>query len=98
MSNVVDAFNKPGLFLEGPAGVGKTSLAIKRIQELIEKGVHADEILLLVPQRSYTLPYEEQLDALTWHRLGKATLGGIAQTNGRFILATGPKEVGLSFR
>ena len=34
---------------------------------------------LLVPQRSYTIPYEEALDAATWYRLGKATLGGIAQ-------------------
>ena len=79
MSTPIDVYNQSSLFLEGPAGSGKTSLAIKRIQELIKNGVHADEILLLVPQRSYTLPYEEHLDALTWHRLGKATLGGIAQ-------------------
>ena len=67
------------LFLEGPAGSGKTEAAISRIKHLIGQGAHADEILLLVPQRSYTIPYEEALDAATWYRLGKATLGGIAQ-------------------
>ena len=67
------------VFLEGPAGSGKTHAAISRIQHLIDQGVNADEILLLVPQRSYTIPYEEALDASTWYRLGKATVGGIAQ-------------------
>ncbi len=67
------------LFLEGPAGTGKTTHAITRIQRLIEQGVYADEILLLIPQRSYTLPYEEHLDPLVWQRLGKGTVGGLAQ-------------------
>ena len=60
-------------------GSGKTSLAVERIKALTANGVNADEILLLVPQRSYTLPYEEHLNPLTWQRLGKATLGGMAQ-------------------
>lgn len=67
------------VFLEGPAGSGKTTAAISRIRHLIDQGVNADEILLLVPQRSYTIPYEESLDASTWYRLGKATVGGMAQ-------------------
>lgn len=65
------------MFLDGPAGAGKTTAAIARINALIEKGVHADEILLLVPQRSYTIPYEEALGAAIWYRLGKGTLGGM---------------------
>lgn len=79
MSDVLNVVKSPSLFLEGPAGTGKTSFAIERIEHLISQGVSADEILLLVPQRSYTLPYEESLAPLHWHRLGKATLGGIAQ-------------------
>ena len=39
----------------------------------------ADQILLLTPQRSYTLPYQEALDLKTWYALGKATIGGLAQ-------------------
>ena len=79
MSIALDVIKQRSLFLEGPASTGKTSFAIDRIRNLIANGVHADEILLLVPQRSYTLTYEENLDALTWQRLGKATIGGIAQ-------------------
>ena len=69
----------PTVFWEGPAGSGKTTQAIRRIAQLIERGARADEILLLVPQRSYTIQYEELLDNLTWYRLGKATVGGMAQ-------------------
>ena len=43
------------LFLEGPAGAGKTTLAIERIQALISNGVSPGSILLLTPHRSYTL-------------------------------------------
>ena len=54
-------------------------MRLKKIEYLIAEGVHADEILLLVPQRSYVLPYKENLAPLTWQRMGKATMGGIAQ-------------------
>ena len=67
------------IFLEGPAGTGKSSQAVARMDALIDQGVPPDEILLLTPQRSYTVFYEEQLDTLTWHRIGKATVGGVAQ-------------------
>ena len=79
MDTQADVLHGQHVFVEGPAGSGKTTAAISRIQHLLGQGVHADEILLLVPQRSYTIPYEESLDAATWYRMGKATLGGIAQ-------------------
>lgn len=34
--------------------------------------------MLLTPQRSYTLQYQEAFDQNTWYRLGKATIGGLA--------------------
>ena len=69
----------PTLFLEGPAGAGKTTHAIARIQSLIDDGVAAADILLLTPHRSYTLPYEEAFDQRSWYGLGKATIGGLAR-------------------
>ena len=69
----------PTLFLEGPAGAGKTTHAIARIQSLIEGGVSPGAILLLTPHRSYTRPYEEAIDQNTWYALGKATVGGLAR-------------------
>ena len=69
----------PTLFLEGPAGAGKTTLAIERIRSLIDDGVAPDSILLLTPHRSYTLAYEEAFDQRSWYGLGKATIGGLAR-------------------
>ena len=67
------------LFLEGPAGAGKTTLAIERIQSLISNGVSPASILLLTPHRSYTLAYEKAFDRRSWYELGKGTIGGLAR-------------------
>ncbi len=67
------------IFLEGPAGAGKTTRAISRIQSLIDSGIQPGNILLLTPHRSYTLPYQEAFDLQTWYGLGKATIGGLAR-------------------
>ncbi len=66
------------MFLTGPAGAGKTGLATERILELVAAGVAPEQILLLTPQRSYTLHYQDAFDRATWYRLGKATIGGLA--------------------
>lgn len=73
------ALPDPTLFLEGPAGAGKTTKAIERIRSLIDAGVAPDQILLLTPHRSYTLAYEEAFDQRTWYGLGKGTIGGLAR-------------------
>ena len=74
-----DIIAAPTLFLEGPAGAGKTTLAIDRIRSLIDGGVSPDSILLLTPHRGYTLSYEEAIDQRSWYGLGKATIGGLAR-------------------
>ena len=40
------------IFLEGPAGCGKTSAVAARLLTMLETGVEGDSILLLVPQRT----------------------------------------------
>lgn len=79
MQTLIDIADSPSLFLEGPAGAGKTTRAIERIKSLVEDGVSPDRILLLTPQRSYTLAYEAAFDQATWYALGKATVGGLAR-------------------
>ncbi|HLV33529.1 MAG TPA: UvrD-helicase domain-containing protein [Spirillospora sp.] len=49
------------VFLEGPAGTGKTTAAIERIKNLIRSGVPAESILVLAPQAALTIPYREAL-------------------------------------
>ena len=45
MSTVADVIKGQHVFLEGPAGSGKTTAAIARIKHLLDEGAHADEIL-----------------------------------------------------
>lgn len=48
-------------FLEGPAGCGKTTVAVHRMLYLLTAGVRADRILVWVPQRSLGYPYAQAL-------------------------------------
>jgi hypothetical protein len=45
------------LFLEGPSGCGKSTAGVARFQYLIADGIPADQILILVPQRTLAFPY-----------------------------------------
>ncbi len=54
------AFNK--LFLHGPFGGGKTTLAIERIHWLLQQErIRGDDILVLTPQRSLAQPFANAL-------------------------------------
>ena len=49
------------IFLEGPAGTGKTTVGVERVMHLLVNGVPGNQILLLVPQRTLAAPYYEAL-------------------------------------
>lgn len=49
------------VFLEGPAGSGKTTAGIARLQHLLNAGVTGSSILILVPQRTLGAPYADAL-------------------------------------
>ncbi len=49
------------VFVSGMAGVGKTTAAIRRLRYLIEQGVPAGAILILVPQKALAYPYQTEL-------------------------------------
>jgi len=48
---------KSKIFLEGPAGSGKTTVAVNRIIHLLSEGVRGDSILIVVPQNTLASPY-----------------------------------------
>lgn len=53
---------KNTIFLEGPAGTGKTTVCVERMLNLLRTGqAAADELLVLVPQRTLAAPYFEAL-------------------------------------
>lgn len=70
------------VFLEGPAGAGKTTVAIERMLQLMTRGVRADSILVLLPQRNLAEPYFEALrnpGLVAGGKVDVLTLGGLAQ-------------------
>lgn len=69
-------------FLQGPAGTGKTTQAIRHIRSLLDDGVPAQHILVLVPQRALGQPYQAAFADADWPsgaQIDVATLGGLAR-------------------
>ena len=70
------------IFLEGPAGAGKTSAAVGRMLNLLEAGVPGDALLVLAPQRTLAWPYLQALrqpQAPAGTITPVLTVGGLAQ-------------------
>jgi len=70
------------LFLAGPPGSGKTSVAVERLRFLLAAGVPAEQMLVLVPQRTLAHPYYEALrsaDLPPGGAVDVATIGGLAR-------------------
>lgn len=70
------------IFLHGPAGCGKTTVGVRHVLQLIDAGIPAEDILVLVPQRSLAIPYYEALHSPELPSGGVTdilTLGGLGQ-------------------
>jgi len=70
------------VFLEGPAGCGKTTVGVERMLAMMATGIWGDSILLLVPQRTLAGPYYNALQhpgVLTGGMVAVLTVGGLAQ-------------------
>jgi hypothetical protein len=81
-SAVIQASFQNKLFYRGPAGTGKTTAAVARLAHLIESGIPAESILVLVPQRTLAEPFYELLRNPQLSAGGVpniATVGGIAR-------------------
>ncbi len=84
--SVLDAIVNPPpekrlFFLDGPAGTGKTTLAIRRLRQLLQNGAPAESILVWVPQRMLGKPYYDALWELDMPggQVNVATVGGLAR-------------------
>ncbi len=72
----------PRVFVQGPAGCGKTTAAKARLLALLNDGVPYEKILILVPQRILGLPYQQLLrqpELPPGSQAAVVTLGGLAQ-------------------
>jgi len=70
------------IFLEGPAGAGKTTAAVSRLIKLLGLGIPGSSVLVLLPQRTYGVPYQTALrrhDTPPGGLVNILTMGGLAQ-------------------
>lgn len=70
------------IFLEGPAGSGKTTVGVNRLLRLLQEGVPPESILLLTPQRTLAAPYVDVLSSPGMAPGGQVqtlTVGGLAR-------------------
>jgi hypothetical protein len=69
-------------FVQGNAGVGKTTIGVERMRYLLSQGVPADSILMLTPQRTLQEPYLDLLyqpERIAGGEVTSATIGGLAK-------------------
>jgi superfamily I DNA/RNA helicase len=69
------------IFLEGPAGCGKTTVGVERMLYLMSQGVRGDNILLVTPQRTLAGPYLEAVrhpGVIAGGMVQPTTIGGLA--------------------
>jgi hypothetical protein len=80
--NLVELPGSGKIFLEGPAGTGKTTTGVARLLTYLENGISAHSILVLTPQRTLGAPYYEAVRRPEIGAGGEITLltiGGLAQ-------------------
>jgi len=75
--NAIGADLEQAIFIEGPAGTGKTSAAIARLERTLQI-VSGYKILIIVPQQSLGNPYREHLINQSAHSGSMPTLTTIS--------------------
>ena len=80
--SVIEAPIPSRLFLSGPAGTGKTTTSVERLNFLLNHGVPADQIMILTPQRTLQDPYLNIIhspEMIAGGDATPATIGGLAR-------------------
>jgi len=80
--DIINADLDNRIFLEGPAGCGKSTTGVERMLALMEMGVPGNKILVLVPQRTLATPYYQALSTpgvVAGGMITVSTIGGLAR-------------------
>lgn len=89
------------LFLEGPAGAGKSTAGAARMKFLLEQGIPGEQIITLLPQRSLAQPYYQVLNQGQIPGGGLPavlTLSGLAQRMIHLFWPAIKKDAGFVFK
>lgn len=87
------------IFLEGPAGAGKTTAGVHRLLHLLRQGVPAGSVLVLTPQRTLAAPYSDALRTAKLRAGGAVTVvtaGGLAQRTVELFWPLVAEEAGFA--
>jgi len=57
--SIIDAPLNAKIFLEGPAGSGKTTAGVERLLALMAQNIPGSSILVMLPQRVLAAPYNQ---------------------------------------
>ncbi len=79
---VAEGYREGSLFLQGPAGSGKTTAAVYWAKSVIDRARSSDHLLILVPQLSLAQPYADiplRFPGIDGGRMTVLTLGGLAR-------------------
>ena len=80
--DIVESDLKSSIFLSGPAGTGKTSSGVSRLNFLVDNDVPGNTILLFFPQRTLASIYQDAINSFTFQGGSLpviATFGGLAR-------------------
>jgi hypothetical protein len=79
---IIQLPNTAKIFLEGPAGTGKTTIGVERILYLMSAGMPGNSILVLVPQRTLGAPFVKAMNTpgvVAGGVVSIVTISGLAQ-------------------
>jgi hypothetical protein len=87
------------IFLEGPAGTGKTTVGVERMLQLMSAGIPGNSILIFVPQRTLGTPFVEAMNTpgvVAGGMVSVVTISGLAQRMVDLFWPTVAEIVGFS--
>jgi hypothetical protein len=79
---IIESSLDSSLFLSGPAGAGKSTTGVERLNFLVRNGIPGNRILLLFPQRTLSVKYQDAINSLAFQANSLpviATFGGLAR-------------------
>ena len=96
---ILDIPRDSSIFLEGPAGAGKTTTAAARLINLLDAGISGDSILVLLPQRTLGNIFQNVIlnsNTPPGGMVNILTLGGIARRMVELFWPLVSREAGFS--
>jgi hypothetical protein len=79
---IIESDLNSAMFLYGPAGTGKSTTGLERLNYLVRNGIPGNRILLLFPQRTLSAIYQDFINSIAFQGNSLpviATFGGLAR-------------------